>query len=88
MDDGDALNPSELEQALERWAQQKQHIGSRVRELREERHISQGKMAVMLGVGLSSLKNYEAGVRVLPLAVATRFCERFDVPIEYLTQDQ
>jgi DNA-binding XRE family transcriptional regulator len=52
--------------------------------IRARERISQINAAAMLGVGERSYKLYETEARELPLAVAMRICERFDVDLKWL----
>lgn len=59
-------------------------IGARMAAIRAKERISQVSAAAMLGVGERSYKLYETEARELPLAVAMRICERFDVDLKWL----
>lgn len=56
--------------------------------IRAKEGISQTSAAKMLGIGERSYKNYETESRDLPLAVAIRICERFEVELNWLVFGQ
>lgn len=60
------------------------NIGSRMHEVRMRLGYPQSKMAVKLGIADRSYKNYELGKRDLPIPIAVKFCELFDVDLSWL----
>ena len=59
-------------------------IGARMAAIRARKKISQSRAAAMLEIGDRSYKNYETESRDLPLAVAIRLCERFEIELNWL----
>ncbi len=59
-------------------------LGDRVRELRVERHWSQGELADKIGSDARQISRYEHG-RITPsVDVAVKLAETFDVSLDYL----
>ncbi len=59
-------------------------IGSRLRELRLHRGLSQGGVAEGLGISTSSLSAYERGTRPIKLSMLGRLADHYGVPIAAL----
>ena len=59
-------------------------LGYRLRELRAERNISQGKLGEMLGVTKVSISCYEKGTRVPSMDILVKILNAFNVPADYL----
>lgn len=54
--------------------------------LREQRHISQLKLAMDLGLNQNAVSRYENGVREADYATLILFAEYFGVSIDYLLE--
>ena len=61
-------------------------IGARMAAARNERHFSQVKAAARLEISDKAYKNYETEKREMPLSVAVKFCEAFDVQLDWLVR--
>ena len=59
-------------------------IGSVIRDLREERHLSQQQLADALHITRASIGNYEAGIRVPKDDVKQAIADYFNVDLDYL----
>ena len=62
----------------------KKVVGMRLKELREQRGISQLKMAMDLNMNQNSISRYENGVREADYATLLRFADYFSVSLDYL----
>ena len=58
----------------------------RLKELREQRNISQLKLAMDLGMNQNSISRYETEAREADYATLIRFADYFDVSIDYLLE--
>lgn len=58
----------------------------RLKYLREQRHISQLKLAMDLGLNQNAVNRYENGVREADYATLILFAEYFGVSIDYLLE--
>ena len=58
----------------------------RLKYLREQRHISQLKLAMDLGLNQNAVSRYENGVREAGYATLILFAEYFGVSIDYLLE--
>ena len=58
----------------------------RLKYLREQRHISQLKLAMDLGLNQNAVSRYENGVREADYATLILFAEYFGVSIDYLLE--
>ena len=58
----------------------------RLKYLREQRHISQLKLAMDLGLNQNAVRRYENGVREADYATLILFAEYFGVSIDYLLE--
>lgn len=56
----------------------------KIRDLREDRDLSQGKIAQYLMCDQSLYSKYERGERELPLRLAVRLAEYYGVSVDYL----
>lgn len=56
----------------------------RIRELREERHLTQRKMAELLRISLSSYSRYERGAVRIPLKVLCGIADIHNTSVDYL----
>lgn len=59
-------------------------IYSRVRDLREDRDLTQRDIAKMLNMQLTVYQRYERGERELPLWAAIRLADFYQVTLDYL----
>lgn len=59
-------------------------IYSRVRDLREDRDLTQRNIAQMLNMQLTVYQRYERGERELPLWAAIRLADFYQVTLDYL----
>ena len=59
-------------------------IYSRVRDLREDRDLTQQDIAKMLNMQLTVYQRYERGERELPLWAAIRLADFYQVTLDYL----
>lgn len=57
---------------------------NRIRELREERNISQAELARVVGVVRSAMCQYENGSRQIPDSIKIQLADYFGVSIDYL----
>lgn len=56
----------------------------RIRDLREDRDLSQQKLSEALHMHKTTYARYETGEREIPLSVAIRLARFFDVSLDYL----
>ena len=56
----------------------------RIRDMREDKDLSQGKIAQYLLCDQSLYSKYERGERELPLRLAIRLAEYYNVSVDYL----
>ena len=59
-------------------------VGQRLLSVRTKLGYPQSKIAAILGIADRSYKNYELEKRELPLAIAVKFCESFEVDLPWL----
>ena len=59
-------------------------VGRRLREVRQERGLTQGELSRAVRIGQASLSNYENGKRDLPLAVVVNLAGALGVSLGYL----
>ena len=59
-------------------------VYSRVRDLREDRDLTQRDIAQMLNMQLTVYQRYERGERELPLGAAIRLADFYQVTLDYL----
>ncbi|MBQ4510380.1 MAG: helix-turn-helix transcriptional regulator [Clostridia bacterium] len=57
---------------------------NRIRDLREDRDITQEKLAKELGMWLNTYRNYEAGHREPPFAFMVQLAKYYNVTLDYL----
>lgn len=60
------------------------HYAQRLRDLREDRDLSQADIAEMLGTSQSYYAQYENGKRELPFARAIQLSRFYNVSLDYL----
>ena len=58
----------------------------RLRELRQQRHMSQLRLAMELNMNQNSISRYETGEREADYATLIRLASYFDVSIDYLLE--
>lgn len=59
-------------------------FGEVLRELREERRLTQQELAARLHISSSSISAYEIGAALPPMERAMELADFFDVPLDYL----
>lgn len=62
----------------------KNKLGKRIKQLREEKELSQLQLAKILNISNSTLSQYEAGNRVPSDDVKSKIAKIFDTTIDYL----
>ena len=58
----------------------------RLKELREQKHISQLKLAMDLNMNQNSISRYETGERQADYQTLIKFADYFNVSIDYLLE--
>ena len=58
----------------------------RLKELREQKHISQLKLAMDLNMNQNSISRYETGERQAEYQTLIKFADYFNVSIDYLLE--
>ncbi len=56
----------------------------RIRDLREDKDLSQKKVASMLGMSQTGYSKYETGENDLPTSILIKLADFYDVSIDYL----
>lgn len=56
----------------------------RLRDIREDRDVSQKTLAAYLHIGQNTYSQYETGKRQLPLDILIRLAEYFDTSTDYI----
>jgi len=56
---------------------------TRLKELREEKGLSQIQLAKILGVRNTAISNWEVGIRQLDIDTIVKLCDIFDVTTDY-----
>ena len=59
-------------------------LGKRLKELREERNLTQKQLADILGINSVTYLHYEKDQREPPLSLLADFAVYFDVSVDYL----
>lgn len=62
----------------------KEHFAERLKELREEKGLSQTQLADEIEISRGSISFYENGERTPDIEVFDRICEYFDVSYDYM----
>ena len=57
---------------------------NRLRELREEKELSQKKLAVMLNMSQTGYSKYETGENDIPTKILIKLAEIYDVSVGYI----
>lgn len=61
-----------------------QAFGERLKQARLSQHLSQSSLAHQLGIGRSTLVEYESGATLPSLMVAIRLAQGLDVSLDWL----
>lgn len=64
------------------------NLGKRIKELRLEREMSQGELAVQLNVTKATISLYESNKRIPPLEKLIRLAEIFEITVDNLISDK
>lgn len=59
-------------------------VGQHLKLLREQAHLTQGKMAELLGTRQPNINRYEHGQSSVPIAILRRYADYFDVSLDYI----
>ena len=59
-------------------------VYQRMRSVREKAGLSQNRLAKTIGIGQSCIYRYEAGQTEIPVSVAIKYADFFDVSLDYL----
>ena len=59
-------------------------LGKRLKELREERNLTQKQISTLLGLNSVTYLHYEKAQREPPLAVLVQMAQFFNVSVDYL----
>ena len=59
-------------------------LGKRLKELREERNLTQKQVSALLGLNSVTYLHYEKAQREPPLAVLVQMAQFFEVSVDYL----
>ena len=59
-------------------------VGERLRFLREKAHLSQAKLAELLGTHQSAVNRYEHGQSAVPFSLLRNYADYFDVSLDYI----
>lgn len=59
-------------------------LAERMKELRTEKNLSQGKLAAELKIGTATYCRYEAGTREPGASLLDRMADYYDVSVDYL----
>ena len=57
---------------------------ARIKQLRENRNISQEKLAEKIGISKSAISMYEQGSRIAPMKIQEKIADFFGVSLDYL----
>lgn len=60
------------------------YISQRLKELRQEKGVSQKEVAHRIGVTVSAYSNYEQGIREPSIEIIKKLCKFYDVTADYL----
>ena len=60
------------------------NIGKAIKELREEKKLTQAELGAIFGISGKTISNYEKGDREPSLELVTKFAEYFGVTSDYL----
>jgi len=59
-------------------------VGKRLRSLREKAHLTQAKMAELMGARQPAINRYEHGQAAVPFTILRRYADYFDVSLDYI----
>ena len=59
-------------------------VGQRLKFLREKAHLTQAKMAVIVGAKQPAINRYEHGQAEAPFVILQRYANYFDVSLDYI----
>ena len=59
-------------------------VGQRLRFLREKAHLTQAKMAELVGARQPAINRYEHGQAAVPFTILRRYADYFDVSLDYI----
>ncbi len=64
-------------------------FGNKLKNLREKHSLSQSELALMLGISMRTIQNYEAS-KSLPRTteIVSKICEIFNLPADYLMNEK
>jgi len=62
-------------------------FGNKLREIRQERNLSQAELGTLLGTTKQVISRYELGLRVPKITVVRRYAERLRVPLSALLDE-
>lgn len=65
-----------------------ERIGKRVKRLRKKQHLTQAKLAEMIGITSKHLSEIERGVTGMSIDVQIQLSEKFHCSIDYLVKGQ
>ncbi|MBR7164246.1 MAG: helix-turn-helix transcriptional regulator [Clostridia bacterium] len=60
------------------------HYNDRIRDLREERKLTQQQISEVLGIRQQVYSKYELGVRSLPLEHLIKLCKYYDASADWI----
>ena len=67
----------------------KETIGTRIRELREKKRLTQPELAEIIEIKRPSITAYESGNQLPPVDTLIKIADNFNVSLDFLTgQDQ
>jgi transcriptional regulator with XRE-family HTH domain len=58
----------------------------RIKDLREDRDFTQQKLADYLNIARSTYKNYENGVRAMPIEILSKIADYYNTSTDYLIE--
>ena len=59
-------------------------VGQRLKFLREKAHLTQAKMAELLGASQPAINRYEHGQTAAPFSILRSYADYFDVSLDYI----
>jgi len=59
-------------------------LGRRVRDLRQEKHLTQEELAELVGISVSFVGHIERAEKMASMETIARLCDILDVPADYL----
>lgn len=63
------------------------NVGKRLRELRKSRNLTQADIGEMMGISTTSVVNYEAATRKIPLEYLLQFAHFYGVTLDFLADN-